>query len=44
MHGLGNDFIVVDNTCGEWQFDTQTIKSLAGRRFGVGFDQFLIGE
>ena len=44
MHGLGNDFIVVDNTCGEWQFDTQTIKSLADRRFGVGFDQLLICE
>jgi len=44
MHGLGNDFIVVDNTRGEWQFDTKTIRSLADRRFGIGFDQLLICE
>ena len=44
MHGLGNDFIVVDNTRGEWHFETQTIRALADRKLGVGFDQLLICE
>lgn len=44
MHGLGNDFMVVDNTFGNITFDTEQVVSLADRNFGVGFDQLLVVE
>ena len=40
MHGLGNDFIVVD--AGGYDLpDAATIRGLADRRTGIGFDQLL---
>jgi diaminopimelate epimerase len=40
MHGLGNDFIVVD--AGGYDLpDSATIRGLADRRTGIGFDQLL---
>lgn len=44
MHGLGNDFIVVNNLQKDIELDDATIRKLAHRRFGVGFDQLLIVE
>ncbi len=44
MHGLGNDFMVVDLISQRAYFDAQTIQRLADRHFGVGFDQLLIVE
>ena len=44
MHGLGNDFIVIDNLAGEIKLTREEIKHLANRRTGVGFDQLLIVE
>ncbi len=44
MHGLGNDFIMVDNLDGAQQFPAERVKALADRHFGVGFDQMLIVE
>ena len=44
MHGLGNDFMVVDNTAGSIIFDSEQIIALANRHFGVGFDQLLVVE
>lgn len=44
MHGLGNDFMVVDLISQRAYFDTMTIQRLADRHFGVGFDQLLIVE
>jgi len=44
MHGLGNDFMVVDNTAGNITFTESSVKSLADRNFGVGFDQLLVVE
>jgi len=44
MHGLGNDFIVVDNLDGSQKFPTDRVQALADRHFGVGFDQMLIVE
>lgn len=44
MHGLGNDFMVVDLISQKAFFDTVTIQRLADRHFGVGFDQLLIVE
>lgn len=44
MHGLGNDFMVVDLISQRAYLDTATIRRLADRHFGVGFDQLLIVE
>ncbi len=44
MHGLGNDFIVVDATRGPFALDAERIRSLADRHEGIGFDQLLVIE
>jgi len=44
MHGLGNDFMVIDNTGKTVQLDTARIRQMADRKTGIGFDQLLIVE
>ena len=44
MHGLGNDFIVIDGVTRPVDIDPEKIRSLADRRFGIGFDQLLLVE
>ncbi|UOG16699.1 MULTISPECIES: diaminopimelate epimerase [Acinetobacter] len=44
MHGLGNDFMVVDLISQRAYLDALTIQRLADRHFGIGFDQLLIVE
>lgn len=44
MHGLGNDFIVMNNIDGDISLSIEEIRKLSDRRFGVGFDQLLIVE
>lgn len=44
MHGLGNDFVVLDHRKEPKDLDTATILLLTDRRFGVGCDQVLIME
>ena len=44
MHGLGNDFMVIDNVTQSIYLSTEQIKKLADRNFGIGFDQLLIVE
>lgn len=44
MHGLGNDFVVVDNRDGALQMNAVVAKSIADRRAGVGCDQLLLVE
>jgi len=44
MHGLGNDFIVINNLDGSVQLKKQRIRELSDRRTGVGFDQLLVIE
>jgi diaminopimelate epimerase len=44
MQGLGNDFMVVDNTKNKISFNSEQISALANRNFGVGFDQLLLVE
>ncbi|NND90675.1 MAG: diaminopimelate epimerase [Granulosicoccus sp.] len=44
MHGLGNDFMVIDNLTQGVQLDTEQIVALANRHTGVGFDQLLVVE
>jgi len=42
MHGLGNDFMVVDGVTQKVFFSNDVIKKLADRHFGIGFDQLLL--
>lgn len=44
MHGLGNDFMVVDAISQPVQFTPENIRLLARRDTGIGFDQCLIVE
>lgn len=44
MHGLGNDFIVVDCREQPLNLDPAHLRRLADRHFGVGFDQLLTIE
>ncbi|WP_374295061.1 diaminopimelate epimerase [Acinetobacter sp.] len=44
MHGLGNDFVVIDLVRQRAYLDAVTIQRMADRHFGIGFDQLLIVE
>ena len=44
MHGLGNDFAVIDNIDGDISLSTDEIRKLSDRHFGIGFDQLLMVE
>ena len=44
MHGLGNDFAIIDNIEGDISLSTEEIRKLSDRRFGIGFDQLLMVE
>lgn len=44
MHGLGNDFMVIDATEKSPNLCEAEIKSWSNRHFGVGFDQLLVVE
>lgn len=42
MHGLGNDFVVLDGTQEPIHLDAAAARQLADRRYGIGCDQILI--
>jgi diaminopimelate epimerase len=44
MHGLGNDFMVVDAISHPFRMSAEMIRELANRHFGIGFDQLLVVE
>ena len=44
MHGLGNDFVVIDGRGADPGLSDDQIRRIADRRRGVGFDQMLILE
>jgi diaminopimelate epimerase len=44
MHGIGNDFIVLDHTKSPFQLTKEIIQSLSHRQLGIGFDQLLVVE
>ncbi len=44
MHGLGNDFVVIDAINNPITFTPSQVRLLADRRFGVGCDQILMVE
>ncbi|MDB5412297.1 MAG: diaminopimelate epimerase [Rubritepida sp.] len=44
MHGLGNDFVVVDARAAPLDLSTQAIQAIGDRHRGVGFDQLVTLE
>jgi diaminopimelate epimerase len=44
MHGLGNDFMMVDGVSQQVYFNEGQIRRLADRHRGVGFDQLILVE
>ncbi len=44
MHGLGNDFVVIDAISQTIDLTAEQIKHIADRHFGVGCDQLLLVE
>ncbi len=44
MHGLGNDFVVIDAINQNVDLSREQAKFLADRHFGVGCDQILVVE
>ncbi len=44
MHGIGNDFVLLDATGGALPLDARSVARLGDRHRGVGFDQLLVAE
>ncbi len=44
MHGLGNDFVIINAIEETFDLSTQQINELGNRRTGIGFDQLLVVE
>ena len=44
MHGLGNDFVVLDGITQKLDLSTEQLRLLADRHFGIGCDQILLIE
>jgi diaminopimelate epimerase len=44
MHGLGNDFVVLDARAAALQPGDEQVRAMADRRTGIGFDQMLLIE
>ncbi len=44
MHGLGNDFVMIDAISQKINLNTEQIRFIADRHFGVGCDQLLLVE
>ena len=44
MHGLGNDFVVIDAVSHPLELPPGRVRELSDRHFGIGFDQLLLVE
>lgn len=44
MHGLGNDFVVIDAIRQEINLSSEQVRQIADRHFGIGCDQLLLVE
>jgi diaminopimelate epimerase len=44
MHGLGNDFVVIDSRTQKFALDADRVRAIADRHKGVGFDQLVVLE
>lgn len=42
MHGLGNDFVVIDARGGDDPMNSRLVQAIGNRHFGIGFDQLAI--
>ena len=42
MHGLGNDFVIINNLQSQHNFTNSEIQYIGDRKFGIGCDQILI--
>ena len=42
MHGLGNDFVVIDSFAQEIKLSAEQVRLIADRHFGIGCDQLLL--
>ena len=42
MHGLGNDFVIIDARKTESPITSQVAKAIGDRHFGVGYDQLVV--
>ena len=42
MHGLGNDFVVIDDRSAQFEFDPEAVEWLCDRHFGVGADGLIL--
>ena len=41
MHGLGNDFVILDSTKNQYTISKKYIQLIADRKFGIGCDQVI---
>jgi diaminopimelate epimerase len=44
MHGLGNDFVIINAMVEKLSLTPEKIRALANRNFGIGYDQLLVVE
>ncbi|MDH3335659.1 MAG: diaminopimelate epimerase, partial [Rhodospirillaceae bacterium] len=44
MHGLGNDFVILDRRDGKTTLSQASVRAIADRRSGIGCDQLIIME
>lgn len=44
MHGLGNDFVIIDGRDGDLSLSRDSVRAVSDRRRGVGCDQFIVME
>ena len=44
MHGLGNDFVIIDAINQSVSLTPEQVRQLSDRHFGIGFDQLLLVE
>ncbi|CAK7193251.1 Diaminopimelate epimerase [Commensalibacter sp. Nvir] len=42
MHGIGNDFVVIDNSVNSISLNKRRVKALCDRRYGIGCDQLIV--
>lgn len=41
MHGLGNDFVVIDSTKNQYVINKESVQKISDRRLGIGCDQLI---
>jgi diaminopimelate epimerase len=44
MHGMGNDFVIIDSRHLACEFTEKQIKAMTSRRYGIGCDQLIVLE